>query len=138
MHTDMNCQDIFDKGDDKEGDVGERNDDKGDGDEGDGDKGDCDERDGDKGDGDERDDDKGDGDEQDGDEGDDDEGDGDETDGDDDGSTQDTMGIPPPDILTAGFVPSTGIFTVLRPRQQRGEGALRAALGLGGTLKSLA
>ena len=128
MHTDMNCQDIFDKGDDEEGDVGERNDDKGDGDEGDGDKGDCDERDGDKGDGDE----------QDGDEGDDDEGDGDEPDGDDDGSTQDTMGIPPPDILTVGFVPSTGIFTVLRPRQQRGEGALRVALGLVGTLKSLA
>ena len=128
MHTDMNCQDIFDKGDDEEGDVGERNDDKGDGDEGDGDEGDGDEGDGDEGDGDEGD----------GDEGDVDEGDGDETDGDDDGSTQDTMGIPPPDILTAGFVPSTGIFTVLRPRQQRGEGALRAALGLGGTLKSLA
>ena len=88
IHPDMNCQDIFDKGDGDEGDVGDRDDDKGDGDEGDVYEGD-------------------------GDEGDDDEGDGDE--GDDDASTQDTMGIPPPDILTAGFVPSTGIFTVLRP-----------------------
>ena len=77
MHPDMNCQDIFDKGDDAEGDYDEGN----------------------------------------GDEGDDDEGD-----EDDDASTQDTMGIPPPDILTAGFVPSTGIFTVLRPTTERGGG----------------
>ena len=67
---------------------------------------------------DEGDDNEGDHDEQDYDEGDgdgEDEGSGYEGDGDDEGSTQDTMGIPAPDILTAGFVPSTGIFTVLRP-----------------------
>ena len=54
------------------------------------------------------------------------------------------MGIPPslaaPDILTAGFVPSSGIFTVLRPTTEGGGGggALRAALGLVRTLKSIA
>ena len=54
------------------------------------------------------------------------------------------MGIPPsppslaaPDILTAGFVPSSGIFTVLRPTTE-GRGALRAALGLVRILKSIA
>ena len=84
---------------------------------------------------------EGDDDEGDGAEGDDEEGgvvEGDDVEGEEDGdaSSQDTMGIPPPDILTAGFVPSTGIFTVLRPTTD-GGGALRAALGLGGTPKSL-
>ena len=83
----MKSQDTFDEGDDNEGD---------------GEEGDYEEVGDDEGDDDEGDDDEGNGDE-----GDDDEG---------DARTQDTMGIPAPDILTAGFVPSSGIFTVfLRP-----------------------
>ena len=45
--------------------------------------------------------------------------------GDEDAWAGDPMGIPPslaaPDILTAGFVPSSGIFTVLRPTTEEGE-----------------